>query len=224
MMKSLLLLLLGLLPAAALAVPPLYTVTAASGKDERAIGPVPAVPELPESVMLLAALALGARLVGMMAAQGHRPARPGRAPAAPRVRARLRGGDGHGQRQVRREPVQVEQVTQGRHDLSAQGQVAVFDLGRDPVQRPQDDGVFLQPFVQAREIEQFHDHLFAPEASFDLPDERRKFLHKLLVRRFGGELDAAAQGLARLPQGGADGVGVQFVGIACSHGMHLELG
>jgi hypothetical protein len=44
MMKSLLLLLLGLLPAAALAVPPLYTVTAASGKDDRASARFPPSP------------------------------------------------------------------------------------------------------------------------------------------------------------------------------------
>jgi hypothetical protein len=97
----------------------------------------------------------------------------------------------------------------------------MFDLGRDAIQGAQDDCVFLQPFVQAGETKQFHDELFAPEAGLDFPYEHWKLLHELLVRCFGSELDATAQVLARLPQGGADGVGVQFDWVGYSHGMHL---
>lgn len=99
----------------------------------------------------------------------------------------------------------------------------MFDLGCDAVQGLQDDRVFLQPFVEAGKTKHFHDELFAPETGFDFAYERWKLLHELLVRCFGGELDAVAQVLARLPQGGADGVRVQFGWVGCSHGMPLAL-
>jgi hypothetical protein len=134
-----------------------------------------------------------------------------------------RGRDGHHKRQVGREPVQVEQVTQGGDDFSSERQVPMFDLGRDAVQGPQDDGVFFKPFAQPGEAEQFHHQLFASECGFDLADERGEILDELLVRCSRGDLDTVAQAPARVPECSANRVAVQFDRAVRYHDMHLGL-
>jgi hypothetical protein len=99
----------------------------------------------------------------------------------------------------------------------------MFDLGRDAVQGPQDDRVFLEPFAQAGKAEEFHDQLLAPECGLDLAYECGKILHELLVRRSRGELDTAAQAPARVPECSANRMAVQFDRAVDSHDMHLGL-
>jgi hypothetical protein len=124
-------------------------------------------------------------------------------------RARLlRRGNGHRERQVRGEPVQVEQVAQRRYHLPAEREVSLFDRRRDAVQGPQDDGVFLEPLPQVGKAKQLHDDLLAPEAAFDFANNVRELLDELAVGGARGVVDTTAQTLARMTKRGADCVGI----------------
>jgi hypothetical protein len=157
--------------------------------------------------------------VNPVAAQRHGPWRPRGTGIAPR----RRGWDRDRKRKVGREPVQVEQVAQGPHDFPSERKIPTFDLGRDAVQGPQDDRVFLEPFLQVGETKQFHDELFTPETRLDLAHQHGELLHELVIWRCGGEFDTAAQALAGLAQGGAYRVGVQLDWRRRFHSMHPGL-